>query len=90
MWNGYSSTRAYATTREWLVGSTFSGCSTTGTAVLCNFDRDRVRFYVAYTDDGSAASIPAPSGVSLVTSLDGSSAGAGAQIAISGSPVRLS
>ena len=62
MWNGYLATRAYAATRDWVVGSTFSGCSTTGVAVLCNFDRDQVQFYVAYTDDGSVGSIPAPSG----------------------------
>ncbi len=90
MWNGYLATRAYAATRDWVVGSTFSGCSTTGVAVLCNFDRDQVPFYVAYTDDGSVGSIPAPAGATVVTSLDGATAPAGEQIAISGTPVRVS
>jgi hypothetical protein len=90
MWNGYLATRAYGTTRDWLVGSTFSGCSTTGVTVLCNFDRGGAPFYVAYTDDGSATSIPAPAGTATVTAMDGATVPAGTQVAISGNPVRIS
>jgi hypothetical protein len=90
MWNGYLASRAYGATRNWVVGSTFSGCSTTGVAVLCNFDRDGVRFYIAYTDDGTAASIPAPPGTTVVTQLDGATSAAGAQIAISSTPAKVS
>jgi hypothetical protein len=90
MSNGYPATRAYLTTRDWVVGATFSGCSTTGLVVLCNFDRNRVPFYVAYTDDGSAGMIPAPAGMTVVTSMDGSTSPTGASIPLSGTPVRIS
>ena len=90
MWTGYLASRTYGATRDWVVGSTFSGCSTTGVLVLCNFDRDQVPFYVAYTDDGSVASIPAPPGTTVVTQLNGAAAAVTAQIPISGTPVRVS
>ena len=90
MWNGYRATRAYGTTRDWIVGATFSGCSTTGVSVVCNFDRGGAPFYVAYTDDGSAASIPSPPGTTSVTGMDGSVVPAGTQVAVSGTPVRIS
>jgi hypothetical protein len=90
MWSGYLATRVYGTTREWLVGSTFSGCATTGVVVLCNFDRGGVPFSVAYTDDGSSASVPAPPGATVVTALDGSTSSAGTQVGITGTPVRIS
>jgi hypothetical protein len=90
MWSGYLATRAYARTREWVVGSTFSGCSTTGVVVLCNFDRGGVPFYIAYTDDASSGSVPAPSGVTVVTSMDGGTAPAAGSVPVSGTPVRIS
>jgi hypothetical protein len=90
MWNGYLATRAYGTTRDWLVGSIFSGCSTTGVAVVCNFDRGGTPFFVAYTDDGSAGSIATPAGRTTVTGMDGTTTPAGAQVPISGTPVRIS
>lgn len=90
MWNGYLGTRAVGTTRDWLVGATFSGCSTTGVNVLCNFDRGGAPFYIAYTDDASAASILAPAGSTTVVAMDGSTVLAGTQVAISGTPVRIS
>lgn len=90
MWNGYPATRAYGQTRDWVAGATFSGCSTTGVVVLCNFDRDRVPFYLAYTDDGSIGSAAVPPGMTMVTSLDGATTPVGAQIPISGNPVRIS
>jgi hypothetical protein len=90
MWNGYPATQAYGRIRDWLVGSTFSGCSTTGVVVQCNFDRGGVPFYVAYTDDGSPATLPSPAGVTVVASMDGTTAAAGSQIAVSGTPMRAS
>ena len=63
------------------MGATFSGCSTTGVTVVCNFDRGGAPFYVAYTDDGSAASIPSPPGTTSVTGMDGSVVPAGSQVA---------
>ncbi len=89
MWNGYLATRAYGRIREWVLGSTFSGCSSTGVVVQCNFDRGGVPFYVAYTDDGSAGSLPNPGGT-VITGMDGATAPAGADIAVSGTPVRIS
>jgi hypothetical protein len=90
MWHGYLATRALGTTRDWLVGATFSGCATTGVVVLCNFDRGGTPFYVAYTDDGATASIPAPAGSTIVTGMDGSTVPAGTQVVVSGTPVRIS
>ena len=90
MWNGYVSSRAMGAVRGWVVGTTFSGCSTTGVVVLCNFDRGGAPFYVAYTDDGSTGSVAAPPGTTVVTALDGSSAPASAQITVGGTPVRIS
>ena len=89
MWNGYLATRAYGRIRDWVVGATFSGCSTTGVVVQCNFDRGRVPFYVAYTDDASAGSLAAPAGVTSVTAMDGSVSPAGASIPVSGTPVLI-
>jgi hypothetical protein len=91
MWNGYLSSRAVGATRNWLLGARFSGCTTTGVVVQCNFDRGGVPFYVAYTDDGSAATLPQPKGTTTVTALmDGSTTPAAAQIPVSGTPVRIS
>ena len=90
MWNGYLATRMYLSTREWVVGATFSGCSTTGVVVQCNFDRGGAPFYVAYTDDGSSGTLAQPAGTTVVASLDGATGPAGAQIAVSGTPVRIS
>ena len=90
MWNGYLAARAMGATRDWVVGSTFSGCTTSGVVVLCNFDRGGVRFYVAYTDDGSAGTVVTPAGATTATQLDGSSAPAGASVPVSGTPVRIS
>jgi hypothetical protein len=59
-------------------------------SVVCNFDRGGAPFYVAYTDDGSAASIASPPGTTSVTGMDGSVVPAGTQVAISGTPVRIS
>ena len=89
MWHDYLSSRAYGRVRDWLVGSTFHGCSTTQVVVQCNFDRGRVPFFVAYTDDGSAASLPNPGGT-LVSGMDGMTAPAGPDIPISGTPVLIS
>lgn len=90
MWSGYLATRAYAATRQWVVGSTFSGCSTSGVVVLCNFDRGGVPFYIAYTDDGSAGSVAAPAGRTIITALDGSTSPVSGAVAVSGTPVRIS
>jgi hypothetical protein len=90
MWNGYAATRYYVTTRDWLVGSTFSGCSTAGVVVLCNFDRGGVAFFVGYTDDGTAATVPTPAAVTMVSMMDGSTVPAGPQVTLSGTPVRMS
>ena len=89
MWNGYLATRAYARVREWVIDSTFHGCSTTGVLVLCNLDRAGKRFYVAYTDDGSAASLSTPAGMTVYQGMDGVTAAAGPTIAVSGSPVLI-
>ena len=89
MWNGYLATRAYGRIRDWVVGSTFSGCSTSGVVVLCNFDRGRVPFYVAYTDDASAGTLTVPAGVATVTTMDGAVTPAGTSVAIAGTPVLL-
>jgi hypothetical protein len=75
--------------REWVIDSTFSGCSTTGVVVLCNFDRAGRRFYVSYTDDGSSASLSTPAGMTVVQGMDGVTAAAGATITISGTPVLI-
>jgi hypothetical protein len=89
MWNGYQATTAYGRVRDWLLGSTFLGCTTTGIVVQCNFDRGGAPFFVAYTDDGSAASLPNPGGT-VYTGMDGATAPAGPEIPISGTPIRIS
>ncbi len=89
MWNGYLATRAYARVREWVIDSTFHGCSTTGVLVLCNLDRAGKRFYVAYTDDGSAASLSTPAGMTVYQGMDGVTVAAGTQVAVSGTPVLI-
>ena len=89
MWNGYPATRAYARVREWVVDSTFHGCSTTGVVVLCNFDRGGNRFFVAYTDDDSATSVSTPPGMTVYQGMDGITVGAGQAVPISGSPVLI-
>ena len=89
MWNGYLATRSYARVREWVVDSTFHGCSTTGVVVLCNLDRGGNRFYVAYTDDDSATSVATPVGMTVYQGMDGVTVGAGPSIPISGSPVLI-
>jgi hypothetical protein len=90
MWTGYPASEAYRQTRDWLVGSTFSGCATTGVVVLCSFDRAGVPFFVAYSDDGSSASVATPPGMTVVTPLGGAPASTGAQTAVGGTPVRIS
>jgi len=89
MWNGYVATQAYARVREWVVGSTFNGCSTAGVVVQCNFDRAGRPFYVAYTDDGSAASVALPTGMTVYQGMDGVTIAAGPQVTISGTPVLI-
>lgn len=89
MWNGYVATRAYARVREWVVDSTFHGCGTTGAIVTCNFDRGGERFYVAYTDDDSAASVVTPVGMTVYQGMDGVTVGASSTIPVSGSPVLI-
>lgn len=89
MWNGYLATRAYARVREWVVDSTFHGCSTTGVVVLCNLDRGGVPFYVAYTDDDSTSSVATPPGMTVYQGMDGITIGAGPSVPISGSPVLI-
>jgi hypothetical protein len=88
MWNGYLATAAYGRIRDWLIGSTFLGCTTTGVVVQCNFDRGGAPFFIAYTDDGSAAMLPNPGGATY-GGMDGGTAPAGSQIPISGTPVRI-
>ena len=91
MWSGLPRQPCLrATTRQWLVGSTFSGCSTSGVVVQCNFDRGGVPFFVAYTDDGSAGSVPTPAGRTIITALDGSTSPVSGAVAVSGTPVRIS
>lgn len=90
MWNGYPAAVAYQAIRDSLVGATFSGCSTTGVVVLCNFDRQDQPFYVAYTDDGSAGSIEPPAGTTQVAPLSGAAAQVAGPILIGGTPVRIS
>jgi hypothetical protein len=89
MWNGYLATRAYAQVREWVIDSTFSGCSTAGAVVTCNFDRANVPFYIAYTDDESLASIPTPAGMTVYQTMDGVTVAAGSTVAVSGTPVLI-
>lgn len=90
MWTGYPSSRAYHATRDWVVGARFSGCSTSGVTVLCNFDRSGVPFFIAYTDDGSTAQVVTPAGAVVVTALDGSTSPAGSSVTVTGTPVRIS
>ncbi len=89
MWNGYIATQAYARLREWVVNSTFHGCSTEGVVVTCNFDRAGNPFYVAYTDDGSAGVIDLPTGMTVFQGMDGVTQAAGPQVAVSGTPVLI-
>lgn len=89
MWNGYLATQAYARVREWVIDSTFHGCSTTGVIVQCNFDRNGSPFYVAYTDDDSSAAVDRPDGMTVFQTMDGTTQAAGAQVAISGTPVLI-
>ena len=89
MWNGFLATQAYARVREWVIDSTFSGCSTDASVVLCNFDRANIPFYVAYTDDDSVATIPTPGGMTVYQGMDGVTQTAGSTITISGTPVLI-
>ena len=89
MWNGYLATQAYARVREWVIDSTFHGCSTSGAVVQCNFDRAGSPFYVAYTDDGSAGSVALPSGMTVYQGMDGQTVAASAQVPVSGTPVLI-
>lgn len=89
MWNGYPATRAYARVREWVIDSTFHGCSTSGVVVQCNFDRAGYPFYVAYTDDGSAATVALPPGMTVYQGMDGLTVAATSQVPVSGTPVLI-
>ena len=89
MWNGYLATQAYARVREWVIDSTFHGCSTSGVVVQCNFDRSGSPFYVAYTDDGSAGSVALPSGMTVYQGMDGQTLAASAQVPVLGTPVLI-
>jgi hypothetical protein len=90
MFTNYPASHAYRTIRDWLVGATFHGCSTTGVLVECNFDRAGAAFHVAYTDDDSATSLPAPAGFTTVTALDGVTTPITGPVTVTGTPVRLS
>ena len=90
MWNGYPASVAYHQVRDWVVGATFTGCTTSGVVVQCSFDRGGGPFYVAYTDDASTTQVPAPAGVSVVTTLEGATSPAGAAVTVGGTPVRIS
>ncbi len=89
MWNGYLATQAYGRVREWVVDSTFHGCSTEGVVVQCNFDRNGYPFYVAYTDDESVASIDRPEGMTVFQGMGGVTQAAGPQVTVSGTPVLI-
>jgi hypothetical protein len=80
--------RAYRALRDWLVGSTFHGCSSTGAVVECNFDRGAA-FHVVYTQDGSTCSAAVPAGMTMSTSLDGATTPITRSITVTGTPLRL-
>lgn len=90
MWNGYLASRAMGAVRGWVVGTTFSGCSTTSGVVVCNFDVGGAPFRIAYTDDGAARTLEPPTGSTVVTQLDGSTSPVAGPITVSGTPVRVS
>jgi hypothetical protein len=89
MWAGYPATRAYRTIRDWLVGATFHGCSTTGVVVECNFDRG-APFHVVYTQDGSIGSMLPTVGMTVSTTMDGATTPISGSITVTGTPLRLS
>ena len=89
MWTGYNSSRAYVALRNWVVGAHFSGCSSTGAVVQCNFDRAGVPFDIVYTDDTSTGSIPVPNGYTQATPLMGSAVPVSGTMQVTGLPTLL-
>jgi hypothetical protein len=90
MFNGYTATRAFVAMRDWVVGARFSGCSSTGAVVLCNFDRGGVPFSITYTDDASPGTLQVPAGFTQGTPFEGTPAPVSGTIAVGGNPILLS
>ena len=90
MFAGYTATRAFVAMRDWVVGARFSGCSSTGAVVLCNFDRGGVPFSITYTDDTSPGSLQVPAGFTQGTPFEGTPTPVSGTIAVGGNPILLS
>lgn len=90
MRTGYPATNAYRSIRDRVVGARFSGCSSTGAVVLCNFDRGGAPFSIAYTDDASPGSLQVPPGLTSGTPFQGSAAPVSGTIPVGGDPILLS
>lgn len=90
MWNGFTAANTFNTVADWLIGSTFFGCTTSGVVVDCSFTRDGAPFHVYYTDDGSAATTAAAAGLSTVRHLNGSRLAVTGPVAVTAEPVLVS
>ena len=90
MFTGYTATRAFVAIRDWVVGARFSGCSSAGAVVLCNFDRNGVPFSITYTDDASAGTLQVPAGFTKATPFEGTPTPVNGTIAVGGNPILLS
>lgn len=90
MYDGFVAATAYKAVAEWLVGSTFFGCTTAGVTVDCSFTRDGKPFHVYYTDDGSSAVVSPPAGATSVRYLVAPAQPVAGPVAVSGEPVLVS
>ncbi len=81
--------QAWQTTYDWLVGSTFRGCSDPDGAVVCAFERDGAPFWLAHADGNALVDLPA--GASRWCDLRGACAPtSGTKVIVGVRPVRIS
>ena len=73
MYTGTPGAQAYATLQDWIVGSSFQGCTSSGTKVTCTFTKAGSPFSIVYTDSGKAKTF-ATGAAKQVCSLNGSCA----------------
>lgn len=81
--------RAWQSTYDWLVGSTFDSCSAPEDAVICRFERDGHPFWLAYADANQLIDVPA--GATTSCDLRGNCAPIiGTKVIVGVRPVHLS
>ncbi len=78
---------AFAVMKSWLDGSTFRGCTTTGTVTECRLAKAGAPFTLAFAD---APGTPYSNGSGTATFIDGTSAAGASVTSLGVAPVRFS